>query len=320
MTATFFVDRSVAPPAGYFRVARRTVGFGEEELARPPGWDDMQEADKRFEEAERIRLLYVAATRAGRMLCVSVRRNKDGRAAGAWEKLDRYLTSSLPGAARTVPAAESAQAGSPERDLDDFRQRRARAGARVASPTYRTASVTAVAHSEAARPAWEHTGKGMGWGRVLHGLLEASMKDPAIDLSACAANLLAEEGRSPGELEEAVRLVQGVRSSDLWRRALASRRCLVEVPFALTAPVEDGGDRGIEEGLLTGAIDLVFQEADAWVVIDYKSDIVGDNREALVDFYRPQVSRYRRYWEKLTGQRTRAGLYFIQTGEEVWID
>ena len=56
-----------------------------------------------------------------------------------------------------------------------------------------------------------------------------------------------------------------------------------------------------------------------WIVVDYKSDAVGPNLEALTAYYQPQVDHYRRYWEQLTGKPTRAGLFFIETGEEVWL-
>ena len=68
--------------------------------------------------------------------------------------------------------------------------------------------------------------------------------------------------------------------------------------------------------VLQGAIDLVFEEADGWVLVDYKSDTVTpENRADLEAYYAAQVAHYRRYWEKLTGRRTRAGLFFLHTGE-----
>ena len=82
-------------------------------------------------------------------------------------------------------------------------------------------------------------------------------------------------------------------------------------------------DVGVTEGpaetLLTGAIDLVFEEEAGWVLIDYKSDTIDGNRDALVRFYEPQIAHYRRRWRELTGRPTRAGLFFIQTGETAWI-
>jgi ATP-dependent exoDNAse (exonuclease V) beta subunit len=75
---------------------------------------------------------------------------------------------------------------------------------------------------------------------------------------------------------------------------------------------------GPAETLLQGAIDLVFEEKGAWTLVDYKSDTVGDKLDELVAFYTPQIAIYRRYWERLTGSPTRAGLFFAETGQEVW--
>jgi ATP-dependent helicase/nuclease subunit A len=158
-------------------------------------------------------------------------------------------------------------------------------------------------------------------GSALHRLLEAAMRDPSLDVRAYAANVLAEEDRPPGDLEEAVATVEGVRRSALWKRALASKQCLVEVPFALSISSSELGlpADGPAETLLSGAIDLVFHEKDGWVLVDYKSDTVAGNFDALVRFYSPQIEHYRRVWRDLTGEPTRAGLFFLDGGREVWL-
>jgi ATP-dependent helicase/nuclease subunit A len=95
---------------------------------------------------------------------------------------------------------------------------------------------------------------------------------------------------------------------------------MVEVPFALRVSREELGlSGGASETVLQGAIDLVFEEDSGWVLVDYKSDTVSGNLEEFVAFYRPQVNLYRRYWERLAGRPTRAGLFFVHSGEEVWL-
>jgi ATP-dependent helicase/nuclease subunit A len=161
----------------------------------------------------------------------------------------------------------------------------------------------------------------MSWGRVLHGVLEALMRDPSADVRAIASNLLAQEERPAGELDEVVRLAADVSKSPLWTRARAAKRTLVEVPFAIDVPREELGlTDGPARTVLQGAIDLVFEEDDGWVLVDYKSDAVTpENRAGLVAFYTPQVDTYRRYWRRLTGRPTRAGIFFAQTGDTEWI-
>jgi ATP-dependent helicase/nuclease subunit A len=319
----YVVDREATPARGHFRVCKRIKEFRDEEIARPRGWREMQEIEKRFEEAERIRSLYVAATRARDLLVVSIRQTAGGKASGTWAAFAPFVKEELPeGSARPVAAGRAPlTAADFERELSTSRRDRAGRLARAAEPSYATLSVTALSHADSERPAWERTGKGMAWGRVLHRLLEAVMSDPTLPVETVAANLLADEARRPEDLEEAVRVVAGVRASPLWRRALAAQKRLVEVPFAIRVPgAEIAAGVGNGDTLLQGAIDLVFEEEERWVVVDYKSDIVSkENRQSLVDFYRPQVEHYRKYWEKLTGKKTIAGLYFIHTGEEVWL-
>ena len=113
-----------------------------------------------------------------------------------------------------------------------------------------------------------------------------------------------------------LRVVEGVRQSPLWKRALASKTATRR--GALRAAGRGGGAErpSVPAGTtLQGAIDLVFEEDDGWVLVDYKSDTVTpDNRAALEAFYAPQIDHYRRYWERLTGRPTRAGLFFLAHG------
>ncbi len=316
----YWIRRESKTPEGYFRVSKRVGKHGDEEIARPAGWEAIEEAEERFERAERVRLLYVGATRAKEMLVVSIKRAASGSPQGPWAALDRYLEAPL-----SAPAAAGAQVPAPsERLAEEFldsRKRREEARKRSARPGYAVAPVTGLAHAEGAKPAWERTGRGMSWGRVIHQLLEALMRDPKLPLREYAQNLLAEEERPPEDLEEAIRLVERVRGSNLWQRALRARRCLVEVPFALkVASAQLGLATVPSETLLQGAIDLAFEEDSGWILIDYKSDTVSNNFQELVNFYASQVAHYQRYWQQLTSRPTKAGLFFVETGQEAWLE
>src|SRR5262249_11854158 len=59
-----WIDRSVSPAQGHFRVAQKRGEHSVEEIARPAGWDAMEEREKKFAEAEKTRFHYVGATRA----------------------------------------------------------------------------------------------------------------------------------------------------------------------------------------------------------------------------------------------------------------
>jgi ATP-dependent helicase/nuclease subunit A len=317
----FWIDRRTPNARGHWRVIREAESsFSVIDIAEPPGWEQMCRIEAEFETAEKTRLLYVAATRAKEMLVVSLwKQGKSENAQGAWAPLAPYLTEDLTEAPTPAPAEPAPPLSHLPAERETFARRSLERRAASARPTYAVASVTGMAHTGPA-PDWERTGRGMSWGRVLHRLLEALIRDEALDVRAYAANLLAEEDRPAGDLNEVVKTAQGVRDSALWARAARAKSRLVEVPFALEVPrAELGLDNGPAQTLLRGAIDLVFEEDAGWVLVDYKSDTVADNLDALVAFYSPQVAAYRRYWERLTGRPARAGLFFLETGREVWL-
>jgi ATP-dependent helicase/nuclease subunit A len=311
------IDRSGEQARAYFRIVEKGKKWSRRVLAQPVGWDDREAIERSFENAERDRLLYVAATRAKTMIVVS-----ECNRGSAWAKLTPFLTRDLPEIPRArVSDFSSSSLRTASRDLGEYRLRREQRRASTLAPSYAVTPVTTLAHDSGALPHWEATGRGMSWGRVLHRLLEALMKNASLDVRAYAANLLAEEERPATDLDEVASLVEVIRSSPLWRRALAARRHLVEVPFAIEV---DSPEIGVADGpsrtLLLGAIDLAFEEDSGWVLVDYKSDTVTGNRNELVTFYSRQIELYRRYWERLTGRSTKAGLFFVQTGEEWWLD
>ena len=117
-----------------------------------------------------------------------------------------------------------------------------------------------------------------------------------------------------------IRLVENARSSELWQSACRAKHRLVEVPFALGLPDSDLSWGGSGDTIVKGVIDLVFGGPDAWVVVDYKSDVMGEHLSKLAARYTSQLQHYRRYWEMLTGQTTKAALLFLDTGDVVWVD
>ena len=110
-------------------------------------------------------------------------------------------------------------------------------------------------------------------------------------------------------------------SSELWKRAKRASRRFVEVPFEILVSREELGlSDGPADVLLRGAMDLVFEEKSEWLIVDWKSDAVGTNLQGLIAHYVPQVRIYREYWERLTRQPARAGLYFMDNGHLEWLD
>jgi ATP-dependent helicase/nuclease subunit A len=79
------------------------------------------------------------------------------------------------------------------------------------------------------------------------------------------------------------------------------------------------GDRAVGPMRVTeGVIDLVFEEPEGWVVVDYKTDVGTDPKfeERLVG-YRRQVDYYADAWGTLTGDPVKERVLFFTTQDRV---
>ena len=176
--------------------------------------------------------------------------------------------------------------------------------------------------------------RGTEWGSVVHAALALATRGLSREsLRRACSTLLQEHERplasdgTPAELPELVATIEGVRTSPLWARAMASSRLLVEAPFALPGSLlrdleGPGGERSYPEALpdvVEGVVDLAFREPDGWVIADYKTDL-GDSLTAPLRRagYRRQVDLYAACWERLTGERVKERvLFFTRSGTEL---
>ena len=302
-----FVDRRGEESIGHLALSREW-GRGRKDIALPPKWDELQALEKQFKDAEKKRLLYVAATRAQRMLVVGYRM-ASGRIKGAWRDLASRVRTPFP----SVSSVSSVVKAFHHRE---HREHREEAWERARTATYSVLPITKIAHEshQDLVKAEEGLGKGMSWGRVLHRLFEAMLRDESLDIRFYASNLLKDEERDAADLEEVMRVVEAVQASALWQRVKKADERYVEIPFALTADIEPHG-----ETLLHGTIDLVFREGERWFIVDYKSDSTVGRLEQLVAYYKPQVEHYARFWSSLTGAPASAGLFFVDGLHERWI-
>jgi ATP-dependent helicase/nuclease subunit A len=312
------VDRAGGSLTGYVAVRGEPNRFGRREvLALPEGWERFAEREGRFLQAEESRLLYVAATRAGALLAVSQRGSTNSR--NPWRRFAGHLD----GCARMEDPGEvkpPASTPSPMREgeVASARDRIEERWSRVLAPTHSRLAAKAVSVKSG-----EYAGAGGEYGTELgtavHTLLEAAMKDPEADLTRLAAAAVDEEGMSPEFAEDAVAAARGVIASELWSRAGAAEKRLVEVPVEmLRSPGEQGTAEPVP-AVLRGVIDLAFLEPGGWVIADYKTDAVGPGgTDALAERYRPQVELYAEAWRRITGQPVKeAGLYFTSVGRYV---
>jgi ATP-dependent helicase/nuclease subunit A len=312
-----YVDRSGGESRAHVLVTKK-YGKGLKDVGIPSGWDGYKVTESAFKSAEKKRLLYVAATRARNILVVGFRQGKGG-VAGAWRELAGRVRERLFAPGDGSPASVHSSA---------VRQQFAEAMSGIESrfeearlTSYSVLPITKIAHPDhiSLVRAEEGLGKGTSWGRVLHRLFEAVLRDPLLDVALFAGNLLKDEERDPVDLPEVLAVMSAVRDSALWQRVLAAPERYVEIPFALSVKRREVGLDEDGDTLLHGTIDLVFREGERWYVVDYKSDSTKGRLEHLVDYYRLQVEHYARFWSQLTGAPATGGLFFVDGCIEKWV-
>ena len=154
---------------------------------------------------------------------------------------------------------------------------------------------------DAARSGDEAKSGGIGFGLLVHGVLAkmpfGAERRALDDLAAVEARVL---GLSGDQAIAAASVVERLLSHDVLIRARAADArgaCRRETPVTHTLP--DGT-------LIEGVVDLAFEEAGEWTVVDYKTDreiaATGEDR------YRRQVELYAAAIAQATGQPAHAVL------------
>jgi ATP-dependent exoDNAse (exonuclease V) beta subunit len=262
------------------------------------GYEARLDAERRHEEAERVRLLYVAMTRARDRLFVSLYRKATQKRCDAVRiaaLLDEVPLAAIdvgdaapPAPPPTAPPPVVEPRAAWQRDRDALLARASRP-ATVAATALARADVAEVpglsdgdADTPDERPPWQRGRAGTAVGRAVHAVLQTIDLDTGTGLDATArAQALAE--RVPDREDEIRALVRAVLAAPAIRAAVASQRYWREVPVG--APV-DGA-------VVEGFIDLLYEGADGLVVVDYKTDRVDDEHlDALLATYRVQGATY----------------------------
>ncbi|HAG11589.1 MAG TPA: hypothetical protein DCK76_09460 [Desulfotomaculum sp.] len=291
------IKRTGGLPYGYY-VVKKKKGFTEEILGQPLNWDELADIEKKYLDAEETRLLYVAATRAKNLLVISVYPDKPE--ISPWQSFNGHFEG-VPALeeVKVIPAPSSVGGDTiTNQDLAGARGGFLGPGSPLNIPGYTIASVTSLVKGSGDTPERKATGRGQSWGRVIHRVLESSVKKAPKKAPAnpelFIENVLTEESRAPEEKEQVLILINKIMQSTIWQRMLQSKKRFVEVPFSVK--VEDGKQDFKGDTVISGVIDLVFLEDGGWVIVDYKTDTI-ENEEGLaglVDYYTPQVEMYRK--------------------------
>ncbi len=317
----FHIDRRSQQSRGYLiiRAPRQKHQLGEV-LAEPTDWDNARHEAEQFEAREQDRLRYVAATRAKDQLIIAQRsqgQEKNFWSAFAADLEDRPVMQKVERTATESAEGIEVSADEPEQWRAEIRHR----WSEIVPATYRIQGVKAFAVSmdKAAEPygtTADSTPYGLGWGTLLHALLERKMRQPEEPLEVFAKLLAAEEDIEEEHLRNALAMVEKVSQSEIWKAAMTSPKKFSEVPiqqWVASGDVIEGQGKTSFPTLLSGQIDLVFWREDGWVIVDYKSDRINPrNRSELISRYRPQVEWYARLWEQITQESVKEmGIFFL---------
>ncbi|MEC0269725.1 UvrD-helicase domain-containing protein [Paenibacillus anseongense] len=329
------VDRTVDPAVGYFIISQRKYDFVNETLAQPVGWEAMSVREREFMNAEKDRLLYVAATRAKQMLVISQYPEQPAKC--PWSPLmlgmDMVAELEVP---TFVTEDRAEYTGQP--DVEGFLKDRRMKVDRLGQPSYARISVTGLTKSSGETPEWSSEGRGMAFGSLVHMGIEAIGKGMEEEqLLAYMEMLVVQEKLSEEYLKEAFQAVTAFTESELWQRALRAKSRLHEVRLMIRKNAYDmaadggssievaaAGQEGVAAGVvgnvfIEGVIDFLFEEEDGWVIVDFKTDHFEEGKEeAFVRFYRPQVMAYASEWERTFGYKVKeSGLYFV--GHQMYV-
>jgi ATP-dependent exoDNAse (exonuclease V) beta subunit len=298
------------------------LGSGDRVFATS-GYEEANRYDQKAQEAEGIRLMYVATTRARDYLLLSCFRKQTrgegkpinacieeiaGETGCSWQELNMETPGST--ARQQVVAKTEGATQGPEAKIRWLERREDIIRASSLSPAL---AVTALAYQkkEEGENGTIYFRKGRGGtslGRAVHSVLQTVDLATGKDIEQISRSQADVEGIP--EREKEVTLLAGkALEMSVVKRAVQSGRYWREVFVSLKR-----GSRQIE-----GFIDLIFEEDGCLVIADYKTDVVsGLEDPANIDQYQLQAGLYALAASELTGKPVReVALLFLNTGREI---
>jgi ATP-dependent helicase/nuclease subunit A len=309
-----------------------------------PGWDDAKPKEDEALEAERDRLLYVAATRARDHLVIPVCGDSSDRRSfmsrlrdslpeadgdveggkevdGCWLYDVSLLEGVQPAPPPTPTPAETAavEAAGVARDRWDqahaelMRERRrgieivTASGLKVDPRPLAAIAEAATTDGDEGPTIDKDCTPPLELGDAFHRVMEKITLPDAPDLEELAQAICA-EAAIPEATDLVIDMACRCLESDIVQRAIASGDVHREVPFV----VEEDGK------ILIGRLDFVFRDGDSAVVVDYKTDLVQSGAEpAAAEGHRGQADVYGRAVSQALGTENSVVLLFARTGTTV---
>ena len=269
--------------------------------------------------------MYVAATRARDHLVVSLFRSAKGRTSEAkrieefmegadhlWEPFfppEEDIASPKPSDVAPEPGVDTPAMRS---QWEDVRREVYAAQSRPVSAAASTLAKEMKNEQDVPDEPWRRGRAGTSIGRAVHAVLQVVDLKTGDGLKDIASAQAAAEGL-PGRANDIARLARRALESPLVHRALESGRWWRETPVA--GPVGDG--------VLEGFIDLLFEEEDGYVVVDYKTDAVrtDEDIDRAMGRYRLQGGGYALALSKATGLNVKeVSFLFLEPRREVAVE
>lgn len=294
-------------------------------IAHPPGWEELAERERLYMNAEKERLLYVAATRAKQLMIIS--RYPDKPAIDPWSSFDSGIQEDReledPEVMSEVPSRYEVLHDEVQDEVTGREWR-----SRLTQPTYQTTSVTKLAKSGADQPPRPLAGRGMAFGSVVHRCIELLGTGTKSEQMELHIRMIAEEeGMDEALIPDVHKMLDDVVNHPLWIRALAAKRRIHELPLRTVRTDMDLESEASTAGstattlYLKGVIDFLFEEEDGWIVVDFKTDVYEEGQQTtFLEFYKPQIMAYRKELERFGLRVKEMGLYFLHGNEYVLLE
>ncbi|MBN1266947.1 MAG: UvrD-helicase domain-containing protein [Anaerolineales bacterium] len=301
-------------------------------LYRYARWVDLQQ-----EQAEDLRLLYVAATRAREKLVISgfLSEQSRGWIASGWTKL---LLETV-GLTAEDAAAEK---GWREIFLENGESIRFKVFADTYSeeelpekePVIRALQGASLLGSvieevvdsdddENPERDWRATGRDYAPAAAVGSMVHAALRswlfpenEELIDLleAAAFAERLIDTRQRRQAVRKSVRLLDRLRSHPMWEEINGADERYFEVPYTLPGIDSRGTD--------TGRIDMLYKKEDRWIVVDYKTENLKSEEDIqkAVQEYSAQMERYRRAVRLLLNAEPAVQICFLDAMESIHVE
>ncbi|WP_416825205.1 UvrD-helicase domain-containing protein [Ectobacillus polymachus] len=301
---------------GYISFTKNKGPHIRNEISFPLNWPAYQEEEGHYVEAEELRILYVAATRAEKVLFISEGSDKKKN---PWQKLLDLLDIEeyVPGMDEVAASYETEIISAHEytnstSNLLSWLQNRKEKSFEQWSPTKNKdyAKAALIEREE---------GGGLAWGTLIHHVYEKIVKGADVTNIPQLLKHYGLPAEREADVREAITILTG---SNLWQKLHTAELVLTEVPILLNVTKDHPLYAKVDtsEGVcpsyhVNGVIDLIYKQGGAWHIVDYKTDQPTDagQFETLRTFYQDQIDFYKQAWEEMTGETVESSeLFFVR--------